>query len=262
MNEVSIMDLPRVIMVEILSRLPIEPIFRCKTVCKCWYNSLTSDPLFVKLYHIISPNFPCILLLLHDSVSLLLELKADYDYHSIPRNKPIMLSITFHLPRLSDLLYDDNDDDPFGLCFVKKNLTLIGLCNGFICLLNGMRHEEDHSICISNPLLGEYFKLKLPQLEKRVCHIVYRFCFSEGSVQYKVLRLITRKFCGRPDLSELEIYTLEELMIISGEMWAKLQVLYGENLAMLMSMVLFIRWMVKIFKKVSAFTPLISGQKK
>lgn len=46
MWEVTIMDFPRAIMVEILSRMPIKPIFRCKTVRKTWYQLLTSDPLF------------------------------------------------------------------------------------------------------------------------------------------------------------------------------------------------------------------------
>ncbi|KAH0671144.1 hypothetical protein KY289_025637 [Solanum tuberosum] len=69
-------------------------------------------------------------------------------------------------------------------------------------------YEVDHSVCISNPLLGEYFKVKLPEREKRICHIYYGFCYSEASGQYKVLRLVNRKFRGRPDVSELEVYTL------------------------------------------------------
>ncbi|WMV28636.1 hypothetical protein MTR67_022021, partial [Solanum verrucosum] len=90
----------------------------------------------------------------------------------------------------------------------KANLTLIGSCNGFICSLNGETHVVNHSVCISNPLLGEYFKVKLPEWEKRIRHIHYGFCYSEASGQYKVLRLVNRKFRGRPDVSELEVYTL------------------------------------------------------
>lgn len=48
-NEVTIMDLLAAIMVEILTKLPINMIFRCKFVCKSWYKLITSDPLFVNM---------------------------------------------------------------------------------------------------------------------------------------------------------------------------------------------------------------------
>ncbi|TMW88154.1 hypothetical protein EJD97_018977 [Solanum chilense] len=160
--EVTIMDFSREIMVEILSRLTIKPIFRCKTVCKRWYNLLTSDPLFVKMYQSRSCNFPCILLSNDDSVALVLELKADYDYYSRPRNRPVMLSSKFHLPR---------HKDRFGYSFDRSKLELIGSCNGLICLWSGNRYDENYSSYISNPLLGEYFKVKLPEWEKRVCNL-------------------------------------------------------------------------------------------
>ncbi|KAK4715742.1 hypothetical protein R3W88_014080 [Solanum pinnatisectum] len=93
-NQVTIMDFPRAIMVEILSKLPIKLIFRCKF-----------------------------------------------------------------------------DDDLYGVGgFDKTNLKLIG---------------SYHFVWISNPLLGEYFKVKLPEREKRIRHIHYGFCFSEASGQYK-----------------------------------------------------------------------------
>ncbi|XP_059315378.1 F-box protein At5g49610-like [Lycium ferocissimum] len=155
-SQVTIMDLPRVIMVEILSRLPIKPIFRCKTICKLWYH-LFSNPLFVNMYHSRLP-FPCILLSTQDdSVTSLLELKADYDYHSLPCNRPIELSPKFHLPPL------------------KSKMFLIGSCNGLICLLNGSTYDENHSVYINNPLLGEYFKLKVPEWDKRDHHVAYGF---------------------------------------------------------------------------------------
>ncbi|KAH0675266.1 hypothetical protein KY285_023067 [Solanum tuberosum] len=112
-----------------------------------------------------------------------------------------------HLPHPVDLVSED--DDLYGVGgFDKTNLKLIGSCNGFICLLHGETYEVDHLVWISNPLLGEYFKVKLPEREKRICHIHYGFCFSEASGQYKVLRLVTRKFRDRPDVSQLEVYTL------------------------------------------------------
>ncbi|KAG5603708.1 hypothetical protein H5410_025200 [Solanum commersonii] len=158
-----IMDLSSEIMLDILSRLPIKSIFCCKTICKLWYNLLTSDSLFSNMYHKrSSSNFPCLLLSIGYPVQFLVELKPDDPY---PLKSTTALSPKFHLP-LPDMI------------------------NWFI-----------------NPLLGEYFKVKLPKREKRIC-VAYAFCFSEVSRQYKVLRSVVSNFDRHPQVSELEVYTL------------------------------------------------------
>ncbi|PHT99790.1 hypothetical protein BC332_29578 [Capsicum chinense] len=86
-------------------------------------------------------------------------------------------------------------------------LRLIGSCNGFIGLMTNI-YDINISVYISNPLLGEYFKLKLPELEKSVCRVVYGFCFSEVSGKYKLVRSVTKRFEGHREVSELEVYTL------------------------------------------------------
>ncbi|PHT60570.1 hypothetical protein CQW23_02933 [Capsicum baccatum] len=86
-------------------------------------------------------------------------------------------------------------------------LRLIGSCNGFIGLMTNI-YDINTSVYISNPLLGEYFKLKLPQLEKSDYGVVYRFCFSEASRKYKLVRSVTRRFGGHHEVSELVVYTL------------------------------------------------------
>ncbi|PHU02135.1 hypothetical protein BC332_27386 [Capsicum chinense] len=162
LSEVTIMDLLRVIMVEILARLPIKSIFRCKIVCKSWYHLLTSNPLFVKKYQKRSFSFPSILLSVNDSVRFIVELKDENDSQSLYRN--IELRPMIHLPSTN-----------------KENLTLVGSCNGFMCLLNGWRNNVDNSVYISNPLLSEYFKVELPEWEKSFWNIVDGFGFSEAS---------------------------------------------------------------------------------
>lgn len=58
---------------------------------------------------------------------------------------------------------------------------------------------------MNNPLLGEYFKVKLPEWERNVCHVAYGKAFG----QYKILRLVIRKFCwDLPKVAELEVYTV------------------------------------------------------
>ncbi|KAH0674417.1 hypothetical protein KY284_025504 [Solanum tuberosum] len=101
-TEVTIMDLPAEIMVEILTKLPINMIFRYARPRK----------------------FPCILLSKNYSVRYLLELGADYDYTSQSVNRPIILHRNLHLAHPVDLVSED--DDLYGVGgFDKTNLTLI-----------------------------------------------------------------------------------------------------------------------------------------
>ncbi|KAG5581828.1 hypothetical protein H5410_052455 [Solanum commersonii] len=233
----GIMDLPWVITIEILSRLSIKPIFRCRVVCKLWYSLLTSEPLFFNMHQTRSLNFPNILLLDGQCNPLLLELKAEYDYYVHRCNRPIQVTPKFHF-------------HPWSVIFV-------GSCNGFICLVSGLTHIDNHSVYISNPLLGEYFKLELPKWEISVSQVAYGFCFSEVSGEYKVLRLVDRKVQEILEHQNWRFILLEFMR--NGEMWVKFPVLYGMILARLMSTVLFIGW---IAKKITAFTPSMLRQKR
>ena len=117
----------------------------------------------------------------------LLELKDEYDYYVRHCNRPIQLTPKFH--------------------YSPGRVSIIGSCNGFICLLSGFTHIEKHSVYLNNPLLGEYVKLKLPKWEISICQVAYGFCFREVS-EYKVLRLVDRKVGDHTRVSELEVYTL------------------------------------------------------
>ncbi|WMV28067.1 hypothetical protein MTR67_021452 [Solanum verrucosum] len=131
-----------------------------------------------------SSNFPSLLLSIDNYVQFLLELKPDDPY---PLKSTTVLSPKFHLP--------------------SSRMRLIGSCNGFVCSLKGWMYDLNHSVHISNPLLGEYLKVKLPKREKRTC-VAYAFCFSEASRQYKVLRSAVSNFARHSKVPELEVYTL------------------------------------------------------
>ncbi|KAK4715312.1 hypothetical protein R3W88_013650 [Solanum pinnatisectum] len=183
------------------------------TVCKLWYKLLSYDPLFVSMYQTRSLKFPCIYLIDGVGKPSLLKLKAEYNYYVHHCNRPIQLTIKFHYP--------------------LGRMFLVGLCNGLTCFVNGPTHIEKHSVYISNPLLGEYFELKLPQWETSVCCVTNGFCFSKASGKYKVLRLVVREITN---LSEFEAYTLGV-----GEKW--------RNVGKIPS------------KKMTSFTPSILRQK-
>ncbi|KAG5603671.1 hypothetical protein H5410_025163 [Solanum commersonii] len=111
----EIMDLSREIMLEILSRLSIKSIFYCKTVCKLWYSLLTSDPLFVDMYHKrSSSNF---------------SQPFAFAIDSQPLTRTIALSPMFHLP--------------------SPGMILIGYCNGFVSFLKGWNYGLVHSLYTS-----------------------------------------------------------------------------------------------------------------
>ncbi|XP_047257399.1 F-box protein At3g07870 [Capsicum annuum] len=191
-------DLPRVIIVEILSILSIESMLSSRCVCKLWYNFF-SDPLFLTMYKSRSPP-PCILFSRDHDISQLLELEPHCnDYSSRLHNRPILLScpeFNTLVKRRMDILVED-----------YPVLRLIGSCNGFIGFMTNI-YDINASIYISDPLLGEYFKLILSELEKSVCRVAYGFCFSEVSGRYKLVRSVTKSFGGHLEVSELEVCIL------------------------------------------------------
>ncbi|KAM3359928.1 hypothetical protein P3S68_019639 [Capsicum galapagoense] len=165
-------DLPRVIIVEILSKLSIESMLSSRCVCKLWYNFF-SDPLFLTMYKSRSPP-PCILFSRDHDISQLLELEPHCDdYSSRLRNRPILLSCpefnTLVKWRM-DILVED-----------YPVLRLIGSCNGFIGFMTNI-YDINASIYISNPLLV--------------------------SGRYKLVRSVTKSFGGHLEVSELEVCIL------------------------------------------------------
>ncbi|PHT31742.1 hypothetical protein CQW23_28079 [Capsicum baccatum] len=191
-------DLPRVIIVEILSKLSIESMLSSRCVCKLWYNFFFY-PLFLTMYKSRSPP-PCILFSRDHDISQLLELEPHCDdYSSRLRNRPILLScpeFNTLVKRRMDIIVED-----------YPVLRLIGSCNGFSGFMTNI-YDINASIYISNPLLGEYFKLILSELEKSVCRVAYGFCFSDVSGRYKLVRSVTKSFGGHLEVSELEVCIL------------------------------------------------------
>ncbi|XAR48860.1 hypothetical protein NMG60_11031825 [Bertholletia excelsa] len=113
----SMWCLPEEVTLNILIRLPLKSIGRCRCVCKLW-RSLMSTPYFANLQlnrTISDPNTNNFrLLTLHPFYSL------DYE---------------------SPCLFEDVDDDSaivnldYPLMKVSENVQIVGSCNGLICLL-------------------------------------------------------------------------------------------------------------------------------
>ncbi|KAM0868517.1 hypothetical protein ACQ4PT_041258 [Festuca glaucescens] len=45
---------------EILTRLPVKPVLRCRAVCRSWRRCLTSDAKFLRAHHSRQPSLPLV----------------------------------------------------------------------------------------------------------------------------------------------------------------------------------------------------------
>lgn len=181
---ISILDLPICILVEIFLRLSISTVVDCKRVCKAWYKFI-SDTEFASVY-LRKPPFTSVILPVEKNGLCLLELKGGYDYTS----KRICPKIC---------------RTPDG--FSRGSVTILGSCNGLLCLAHYIYGEEqNYRLYVCNPLLGEYVMLPQPKVDKRIREEVYGFGFSPKTDQYKLFRIITRKW--RVGKTEAQVCTV------------------------------------------------------
>ncbi|XP_021991016.1 F-box protein At3g07870 [Helianthus annuus] len=172
--------LPESHILEVLSRLPLKTIIRCKCVCKRW-RDLVSDPYFVDLH--LSRSRPCLSFHQYDSPSSILELvevehEVDYDRLTLHHVKTLNL-------HLSAVPYPCNWT------------TQVGSVNGLICLHN----RDFDTTYIFNPLDEEYMILPQPpkpNLEDVRFPLTYGFGVSMTG-KYKVIWIYALK---------IEVYTL------------------------------------------------------
>ncbi|GJX13847.1 F-box associated domain containing protein [Tanacetum coccineum] len=167
------------IIAEILLKLPVESLLRCKSVCKQWY-SLISNQRFIKSHLTLAPcNTHCRLISL-DNHSKSFRL---YDH--------VMFGKSVNVVEL---------DNPFT---AKKATTrIIGSCNGLLCIISvvngsstiffwnpstrrvnrlpsrGEFSNEHIGFCLGN---GEYFNP----------YVGFGFGYDESNDDYKVVEIIS-----------------------------------------------------------------------
>lgn len=152
-------ELPSHVTLEILLKLPIEALIRCRYVCKSW-RDLLLDPSFAKLHHGIKPT-------------------------------GVMLQSSLFPHGNSGGLYllEPQEEEPTSIIakfnnFTYLESTLVNSCNGLICSCD---IRMANPIYISNPITGDY--LTLPYGEtKPDGQFVSGFGFSPKTKQYKVVK--------------------------------------------------------------------------
>lgn len=169
-----VLSLPSEILINILSRLPIQTILSCKCVCKQLLN-LLSTPEFAASHFPFSTTGLVILQSGHEqNLFQIFEYEDGYDLqHS---NRHLSLVMKFDL------------NASIGLPDV--DLRIVGSVNGLLCLRE-YGNEEYDALYICNPFTREY--IALPRIESTVgfeypgtCE--YGFGVSKITGQYKVVR--------------------------------------------------------------------------
>ncbi|XP_062170105.1 F-box protein At3g07870-like [Alnus glutinosa] len=179
--------LPPEIICEILSRLPIEAILRCKSVCKEW-SRLTEDPHFINLQRDRANNqLPRLILQSHYKVSLQNLLLLDTERCNI-RKIPFK---KMQLPSCSK--------------YKLNRFRLVCSCNGLLCIALS---DEIDPVIILNPITRESVILPSPERRIRAVSNQIGFHFDPSSGKYKVVREC--RSMGNHKHISIEIITLGE----------------------------------------------------
>ncbi|KAK2978319.1 hypothetical protein RJ640_017170 [Escallonia rubra] len=179
-----LLNLPSCILLEILTRLPIETISQCRYVCKT-LRAIILDPYFCK----IVLSRPSILM-------------KDNNFSIYRRDRFYVLEFGDNGIVLTEPKTINTNFDP-----KIRRLNLVGSCNGLVCFSST---DSPGFLYITNPLLGhEYAAVKVPYFDDFVYLRSYRwsygFGFSPATRQYKVIIRMPGHITGE---TELHVCTL------------------------------------------------------
>ncbi|XP_024986394.1 F-box/kelch-repeat protein At3g23880 isoform X2 [Cynara cardunculus var. scolymus] len=175
------------IVVEILSRLPVESLLRCRSVCKLW-RSLISDPHFIKSHLSLSTN------------------NKHYAHHrlifsTVPR-------INLKSCPLYDVLYDKSVNAlelDYPLKHPLKSVWIVGSCNGLLCIA-----IEEDTLFIWNPSTRRSNRLPYCGFKVRSgWYVLYGFGYDESTDDYKVVGISCVFKNGAKYDTKVKIYSLK-----------------------------------------------------
>ncbi|CAO2818292.1 unnamed protein product [Amaranthus hypochondriacus] len=169
--------LPKEIITEILSRLPVKSLLRFTSVCKSWYL-LIKNPKFAKL---------------HLNQSLISQ-----------SNRHLILF--HHSLYLSQIDLDSNH-----LSFSKLNHPLdhqktivLGSCNGVTCISDFSKSE----FFLFNPLTKSHRKLPSIPIQDLEDEVIFGFGYDSKNDDYKVLRMLEGYKNDEIFYNEANVYSL------------------------------------------------------
>ncbi|KAL6988941.1 hypothetical protein U1Q18_014691 [Sarracenia purpurea var. burkii] len=179
------MDLPKDLLVEILSRLPVKPLTRFRSVCKSW-RALVDDPAFIS-NHLNNHQTTARLLVSHRDV--------------LTNNRLVSSFTTDNLDTLLHHHVPSFLNEKFG------HIRLIGPCNGLICL-----YGFPDNVALWNPATRDSKTLPVSRIPRpvdaRVLGGDLGFGFDYRTNDYKAVQIL---FCSSSRIGvsyQVEIYNL------------------------------------------------------
>ncbi|KAM7503254.1 hypothetical protein LguiB_002158 [Lonicera macranthoides] len=186
--ESIVRDLPRDIIIDILTRLPVRSVLRFKSVCRSWYVIL-SNPNFTSKHF---KNRTILNNRHEDRCFLFTRNYSDDDIINgitfLSNDKAINVPIKLEIPFLRK----------------SKPLRVSGTCNGLVCL---SILPLGSIILLWNPATREFKDLpiaKIPRPKQGPIKVALGFGFDPVADDYKVLRIVY--YCY--PLNQVEVYSL------------------------------------------------------
>ncbi|KAI8551341.1 hypothetical protein RHMOL_Rhmol06G0178400 [Rhododendron molle] len=186
--------LPRDLLIDILTRLPAESLVRLTPVSKSWHSLITS-PKFISRHLLRTASKP-------DNDRLLVRYRTDEperDHYSLVVDG----KDSFHLLKTLDL--------PVG-AFESLGYSVVGSCNGVICLSDDQGYGYMDDMFLWNPSIRKFFAIPGYNVTFQ-SHGSFMHCVGFGydpvTDDFKVVRVVhTGVDCDRIP-PEVEIYSLK-----------------------------------------------------
>ncbi|XP_026384011.1 F-box protein CPR1-like [Papaver somniferum] len=212
--------IPKEILNEILLRLPPNSVTTCRCICKQW-NALLSNPSFLKSHLAVENQNPSFILVTRNYDEDIDE--EDFSIIHVPQASLSSLETDLERKCESDSVCECERhcdkgsfvDYPFHREVESSDeVSIMGVCNGILCLLIGQRVEEETQsiICFWNPGAKEYKRLTNPPSEfSSVVKIVedysaYGFYYNSTTEDYKLIKIVV--ISGESRRLGFQIYSL------------------------------------------------------
>ncbi|KAK9994099.1 hypothetical protein SO802_023802 [Lithocarpus litseifolius] len=195
-------DLPDVIVLEILARLPVKSLLRFRCICKTWYSYVT-NPSFISThllcynqdggYVIHMPRTTVHMVCLHNPHSQICTVAADRTLETISE---------FRIP----------------FTFQSGYPHFVGSCNGILCITDFVT-SKSKVVYLWNPSIRKFKRLPDTCLtQTQVPNVAHGFGYDSLNNDFKVVRISLYRFRtkGMPPL-EVEVYSL------SSDSWKRVE---------------------------------------
>ncbi|KAJ8646828.1 hypothetical protein MRB53_008576 [Persea americana] len=198
-------NLPREIIMEILSRLSIHFLMEFNCVSKMWHDIIIHDPVFAALHHNRAienhKNYTSLIFCPANKWSVIWP----HASNSFPSNLPLLERASngewYSTATAINTFFDRYDG------YVRM-FKIVGSCNGLLCLYLCNQFACDR-VYVCNPVTGEYITLPGATTTRTTYldgFLGIGFGYDLARKEYKVVRLVCQ---SRPPYTwEAEIYTL------------------------------------------------------